>query len=121
MVTDLSTLPNESKALKRFIATLEEKYLSEVEKLEKEKERLEHNNEILSDELELWKHKIFGRSSEKLTEEEKHQMRLFDEAEEEMFGADVIMTEPAGLFTCELQDFFHSICEHAIHLKSTSV
>jgi len=82
VTTDLSTLPNDSKTLKRFIATLEEKYLSEIEKLEKEKDRLERNTEILSDELELWKQKIFGRSSEKLTEEEKQQMRLFDEAEE---------------------------------------
>jgi transposase len=82
VATDLSTLPDDSKALKRLIANLEKKYLLEVERLEKEKERLERTNEILSDEIELWRHKIFGRSSEKLTEEEKSQMRLFDEAEE---------------------------------------
>lgn len=71
MVTDLSALPDNTEKLKNLVA-----------ELVREKERLERTNEILCDEVELWKHKVFGRSSEKLTEEEKHQMRLFDEAEE---------------------------------------
>jgi transposase len=67
---DLRTLPNDTEELKLLVA-----------KLGEENERLELKAEVLSDELELLRHKIFGRRSEKLTEEERAQMRLFDEAE----------------------------------------
>jgi len=78
---DLATLPNNIEKLKLFIVAQEQKYLSLMRKLKEENERLERKTEVLSDELELTRYKIFGRRSEKLTEEEKLQMRLFDEAE----------------------------------------
>ena len=71
MAIDLAELPNDTQKLKLLVT-----------KLDKENERLESNVEVLSDELELLRHKIFGRSSEKLSEAEKLQMRLFDEAEQ---------------------------------------
>jgi hypothetical protein len=83
MGIDLATIPNDSKKLKLLIVNQEQKYLSQIEKLEKENEQLERKAEILVDEIQLLRHKIFGRSSEKLTEEEQLQMRLFDEGSEE--------------------------------------
>jgi transposase len=83
MGIDLATIPNDSKKLKLLIVNQEQKYLSQIEKLEKENEQLERKAEILVDEIRLLRHKIFGRSSEKLTEEEQLQMRLFDEGSEE--------------------------------------
>ena len=74
MGTDLAKLPNDTEALRLLIVEQEKKYLLRIDCLER-------NAEILSDELELLRHKIFGRRSEKLTEEERQQMRLFDEAE----------------------------------------
>jgi transposase len=68
---DLTTLPNNIDELKALVT-----------KLGEENEWLERKTEVLSDELELLRHKIFGRRSEKLTDEEKLQMRLFDEAEQ---------------------------------------
>ncbi|HIC23548.1 MAG TPA: IS66 family transposase [Planctomycetes bacterium] len=47
----------------------------------KENSRLLQNNELLTDEIALLRRKIFGRKSEKLTDEELLQGRLFDEAE----------------------------------------
>ena len=82
MAIDLKSLPNDLDELKRLIADQEKKHFSEIEKLQKENERLERKTETLSDELELLRHKIFGRRSEKLTDEERLQMRLFDEAEQ---------------------------------------
>ena len=70
MRIDLATLPDDTKTLKALVVDLQE-----------ENGRLERNAEILSDELELLRHKIFGRRSEKLSVEERLQMRLFDEAE----------------------------------------
>lgn len=81
MGIDLATLPNDTDKLKHLIAGQQEEYDSQIKKLEGENSRLERNVEILSDEIQLLRHKIFGRSTEKLTEEEKLQMRLFDEAE----------------------------------------
>ena len=59
MGIDLATLPNNIEELKLLVT-----------KLGKEIRRLECENEVLSDELELARYKIFGRRSEKLTEED---------------------------------------------------
>ena len=71
MAIDLAELPNDTQELKLIVT-----------KLDKENERLESNIELLTDELALVRAKHFGRSSEKLSEAEKLQMRLFDEAEQ---------------------------------------
>ncbi len=71
MGIDVAALPNNIEELKLLVA-----------KLGNENARLELKAEVLSDELELLRYKIFGRRSEKLTEEERLQMHLFDEAEQ---------------------------------------
>jgi transposase len=63
-----SKLPDDPLLLKEFILSKTEEY--------------EQHIRILEEQVRLLKAKLFGRKSEKLTEEEILQMRLFDEAED---------------------------------------
>ena len=63
MRIDLQKLPNDVQILKNMIS----EYHSEIS--------------VLQEEIELLKQKLFGRKSEKLTEAERRQLDLFNEAE----------------------------------------
>jgi len=63
MALDLNALPDDAAALKKMLS----EYYSE--------------NCQLRDQVEYLKYKLFGRKSEKLTEAERRQLYLFNEAE----------------------------------------
>lgn len=74
MVIPGRDLPNDPDELKRLIIALSER----EEEAEQERVRLEKANEILLDEVSLLRLKLFGKRSEKLSEQEILQGRLFD-------------------------------------------
>jgi transposase len=74
MAVDTSTLPNDTEELKAIIADLEASY----QRLEKESEK---KIEILEEQINYFKDKLYGRSSERFSEAELAQIRLFNEAE----------------------------------------
>src|SRR5512147_162679 len=63
MVLDVNSLPDDVSALKKMLS----EFYSEIHQLR--------------DQVEYLKYKLFGRKSEKLTEAERKQLYLFNEAE----------------------------------------
>lgn len=74
---NLTTLPNDVGALKNLIADLKNSY----EQLLHEKTEKEKLVSILEEQVAFFKDKLYGRRSEKWSEADLHQMRLFNEAE----------------------------------------
>ena len=90
-----STLPDDPETLKSLVLTLDaEKQSLLVEKeqalavKESELAEKEKENRILREQLRLLKKWRFARSSEQWTEEDRKQLRLFDEAEAVMYAAE---------------------------------
>ena len=74
---DLAALPNEVGALKNIIVDLKDSY----EQLQHEQSEAEKMISILEEQVAFFKDKLYGRRSEKWSETDLHQMRLFNEAE----------------------------------------
>jgi transposase len=68
----------------------------EHQELEHQKDELSKRVEILAEEVAWFRRRMFGRSSEALSEEEQRQMRLFDEAEATVVQGE-LDEEPAEL------------------------
>jgi transposase len=88
MKVDTSKLPNRVQELQKIIRQMaadHEKELQELQdNVQKERnERIEHQNKALEyfEELQLMRRRLFGRSAERLSEEERKQLWLFNEAE----------------------------------------
>jgi hypothetical protein len=88
MKVDTSKLPEgveELRAMIRRMATDHETELRQLQDtLQKERnERIEHQNKALEyfEELQLMRRRLFGRSAERLSEYERKQLWLFNEAE----------------------------------------
>ena len=91
---DRSALPDTPEALRALVITLrEEKQRLLVEKQQaiavKDSEiaQLQRSNELLREQVRLVRKWRFARSSERWTEEDRRQLRLFDEAEAVVYGA----------------------------------
>ena len=63
------------------------------QELDKEKTELEKRVEILEGQIAWFKNRLFGRKSEVLSEEERQQLRLFDEAESALQEAERELSE----------------------------
>jgi len=72
---DVANLPKDTDSLKEMIADLVDKHEQQINEHQLKYQLLEEKYLSL-------RNKFFGRSSEKLTEEDKQQMRLFNEAED---------------------------------------
>jgi transposase len=77
------SLPENTSELKKLLASSYEK----IDQLQRTNTTLEQNLEVLSEQIALWQKKFFGRKSEKYTEDELLQSRLFDEAAEDLEGS----------------------------------
>ncbi len=71
---NITTLPDDTEALKTIILNFKAEYQSEIDKYESQIQGLNYQ-------IKLLKARLFGRKSEKLTAEDILQGRLFDEAE----------------------------------------
>ena len=89
MKTDTNSLPDDVEELKKLLAESR----SVIGELEEEKIFLKQQNVRMADELSLLRHRLFGSTSEKLTEEDRLQRQLFDEAE--MAAESPTVEEPA--------------------------
>ena len=85
---DLQSLPNDIGELKSLIVQLAAERDEKIELLEsriesERSERIEQQNKALGyfEELQQLRRRLFGRSAERLTEEDKRQQLLFNEAE----------------------------------------
>ena len=84
MAIDIAALPDDVAQLKKLVveqSQRDDQHLSLIRKLEEEKQKLERAANELTEKLELLRFKLFGRRTEKLGEEERLQMSLFDESE----------------------------------------
>jgi transposase len=88
MKVDTSKLPNGVEELREMIRRMAADHETELhelqDNLQKERnERIEHQNKALEyfEELQLMRRRLFGRSAERLSEEERKQLWLFNEAE----------------------------------------
>ncbi len=73
----MAALPNEVGALKNIIVDLKDSY----EQLQHEQSEAAKMISILEEQVAFFKDKLYGRRSEKWSETDLHQMRLFNEAE----------------------------------------
>ncbi len=96
----LGELPNNVEQLHELVRRIVREHDEELARLqaelEKERsERIEHQNKAIEhfEELQLLRRKLFGRSAEKLSEEEQKQLLLFNEAEDIVFSQ---QQEPAA-------------------------
>jgi transposase len=80
---DTAALPNDVGALKSIIVDLNGSY----EKLLQEKTEADKTISILEEQVAFFKDKLYGARSEKWSEADLHQMRLFNEAEIGVEGA----------------------------------
>jgi transposase len=74
MEDDIKSLASEVAKLKTQIDEQQEYYEKRIDEIQAKAELLEQENKVL-------RHRLFGRKSEKLTEDDYKQMVLFDEAE----------------------------------------
>ena len=88
MKVDASKLPTGVQELQDMICRMAVDHESELhelqDNLQKERnERIEHQNKALEyfEELQLMRRRLFGRSAERLSEQERKQLWLFNEAE----------------------------------------
>ena len=88
MKVDLTSLPNTVKELTEMIRRMACDHDEELDtlksRLESERsERIEHQNKALEyfEELQLLRRRLFGRSAERMAEEDRRQLWLFNEAE----------------------------------------
>jgi len=100
MKVDTSKLPNRVQELREMIRRMladHEKELHELQdNLQKERnERIEQQNKALEyfEELQLMRRRLFGRSAERLSEEERKQLWLFNEAELIVSSVEKVETE----------------------------
>lgn len=95
--TRADQLRAENERLKQQVATLEQNY-SQLEcdyaGVQRRYAQSERENELLREELARERSRFFGRSSEKLSDAERTQGRLFDEAEVAAAGEDTEQDEP---------------------------
>lgn len=77
MNTLTQNLPDDIDSLKGIINNLTQ----ENQQLTEDKNQLDHRNRFLEEELRLLKDRLFNKKSEKITEDELLQGRLFDEVE----------------------------------------
>jgi hypothetical protein len=88
-----------AQALERENQKLRQEYSQlqrEHQELEHQKSELSKRVEILAEEVAWFRRRMFGRSSEALSEEEQRQMRLFDKAEATVVQGE-LDEEPADL------------------------
>jgi transposase len=106
MKVDLSTLPKDVTSLKEIIFSFEE-FRKETENrynlLQQDYTLLDNNlaefkerNALLEEQLRLYRAMLYGRKSEKQSEEERNQLGLFNEAEE---AADASLEEKPEAIT----------------------
>ena len=74
------SLPDDMGELKKLLVSSGEK----IDQLERRNQVLEQNNEVLTEQIALWQKKFFGRKSEKYSEAELLQSRLFDPLPDEL-------------------------------------
>jgi transposase len=86
---NLGALPNSSEEWQDLIRRIREEHEEQIRgltaSLEKERaEKIEYQNEALKhfEQIQLLRRRIFGRRAEKLSEEDRRQLLLFNEAEE---------------------------------------
>ncbi len=77
METIYSALPNDITALQRLLMAAQE----ENRALTEENQKLRTDVTLLQEEVQFLKHRLFGRKSERLSEAERKQLLLFNEAE----------------------------------------
>ena len=84
-----SSVEELQELVRRIVRQHDEELAHLNAELERERaERIEHQNKAIEhfEELQLLRRKLFGRSAEKLSEEEQKQLLLFNEAEEIVFS-----------------------------------
>jgi transposase len=88
MAVDTSALPNNIDELHHLIRQMRANQEGQVQSLQAElqterNERIEYQNKALQyfEELQLMRRRLFGRSAERLSEEDRKQLWLFNEAE----------------------------------------
>lgn len=84
-------LPADVITLQRMLREallLNENLRKENSKLQEENRELQSSVQLLREEVEFLKHRLFGRKSERLSEAERKQLPLFNEAEEGATGED---------------------------------
>ncbi len=88
MKVDTSKLPNGVQELQDIIRRMAVDHETELHELQdnlqkEHNERIEHQNKALEyfEELQLIRRRLFGRSAERLSEEERKQLWLFNETE----------------------------------------
>jgi len=88
MSIDTSALPNSIEELHRLIQQMRADHAGQVQSLQADlqaerNERIEYQNRALEyfEELQLMRRRLFGRSAERLSEEDRKQLWLFNEAE----------------------------------------
>lgn len=88
MAVDTSALPNSIEELHRLIHQMRADHAGQVHSLQADlqaerNERIEYQNKALEyfEELQLMRRRLFGRSAERLSEEDRKQLWLFNEAE----------------------------------------
>ena len=85
MPLDVAELPNDVEKLKSIVIDLERRFVDMRTELSRERARAEH----YWAQIEAFRRKVFGRSSETWSAEERRQQSLFNEAEQ-------IAAEPSG-------------------------
>lgn len=78
---DDKTLPNNVVELKEIINNLQTKYENTIKEKENELKEAEFKYHVLEEKFHVLQRKFFGKKSEKISDEEIGQMRLFNEAE----------------------------------------
>jgi len=85
---DAESLPNEVEELQRLIVQMAAEHDKKIERLESQiegerSERIEQQNKALGyfEELQQLRRRLFGRSAERFSEEDRRQLLLFNEAE----------------------------------------
>ena len=88
MAVDTPALPNNFEELHRLIRQLRADHEGQVQSLQanlqaERNERIEYQNKALEyfEELQLMRRRLFGRSAERLSEADRKQLWLFNEAE----------------------------------------
>jgi transposase len=83
MKQGVAALPDDPAQLKEMLLRVSAEYEKERTCLSKANENLTTENEYLKAQIALFKQKLFGSKSEKLSAEDEGQARLFNEAEDE--------------------------------------
>ena len=77
MDLDISSLPDDSAELKEIIISLAESH----EDLEQKEHSYQSRIDYLQERIRLLQNELFGRKTEKLPKEDRHQLLLFNEVE----------------------------------------